>query len=1381
MRSQLPTIDATTASKNAQVRRFRLGIKAALALLTAAAFVAYFLLALNWRGLPFPGFMLTPRATVTAGQPVGEGTWAGLDAGLRAGDTILAFDDMPLADAGEGYREVLGGFAAGDEVTVTFSREPVANGTVPAFCEAGDALLCEVTLTLTAFPNSDFLALFIVPFVSGLIVFAIGLAIFALRPGEAAALPAVMVCFLLALFMGGIFDMGTSHALVPLWLASGVFMGGAVVMLGMSFPVTLPPVYRWPVLYYLPFIISALVAGYMLLAHAGVLELTAAPNEQVAGVALLTGVAIFTALLVFYHRPHAPTSLSRDQANALAVGVLLALAPGLAWLVGRGAIMAGADWSLPISMETTMPFFITPALSLAYAVLQYRRFDTDRVISQAITYTLMLFALVVGYFLLVLGASLFTTGMIDTDNPLLIVVTIFFVSLLFVPMRTALQARIDRIYFRTRHDYQGRLETFNQKLTQLAGTDVMIREFRAMLDDTINPTSGLIFLLNDQSGRYVAYGKDSPDSDITFEPDSGIVDLLNNSDSSIYLPPGQPWPPELLNDRTRLTILQVMVIAGMPGSDRLNGFVCIGPPRSGANSYNFEQLRFINSLVGQLAIAVERSQVISSLERRVRELDVLSQVGQAVNFTIEFDDLLELISAQTLRLVQSPFFYIALYEAATNQLYFAFFLENDERIQSKENKKWQAGRDLISEVVLNSQPRLVDDYVSAMRRNGYDIAQENPETKSWMGVPLIAGSRTLGVLAVGESDPDKKYTEEQLKIFSDIGSLAATSLEKARLFTETNIRARQLAVLNDISQQLVATEGDIERLLELITSSAVDILNAEAGSLLLTMDDGGLEFRTAVGGTGHELIGTYLPAGHGLVGKVAQTGEPVIVNDTAQDERWEGEVSTEGFHTKSVLAVPLIAKQNVIGVLEVINKLDGSIYVDDDVDLLTTFAGQAAIAFENARLFQQTDQQLTQRVQELEALERIDVELNRTLDLQNVAEITIRWAISNSSAVAGVLGIVDEDNRVLRIVARQGYGDDDVPEGADGMNWPLDRGIVRRVMRTRRPDLQPDITIDPDYEMSLRDALSQITVPMLSGDEVNAMLILETDREPRLNLLDLDWVQRLAEHASIAIANAQLYTELIRVNESKSEFVGFAAHELKNPLSSVKGYADLLKSGMTGDINDQQRDFLSIIRSNADRMQTIIDDLRDIARIDARQLNVTLSPIDFRNVIVETLRPFQQNLQEKGQQLINNVPEKLPHVMADQMRLIQVLTNLVSNAHKYSPPNSTITIDAEVLDDFRTDDGENLGAVLKISVTDTGIGMTEDDLQKLFKVRYFRSENQLAQDQPGTGLGMMITQNIVQQHNGHIWVESTLGEGSTFIFVVPLAPQEEPEKEPASD
>ncbi|HRF97906.1 MAG TPA: GAF domain-containing protein, partial [Aggregatilineales bacterium] len=533
-----------------------------------------------------------------------------------------------------------------------------------------------------------------------------------------------------------------------------------------------------------------------------------------------------------------------------------------------------------------------------------------------------------------------------------------------------------------------------------------------------------------------------------------------------------------------------------------------------------------------------RANVIRSLERRVRELDVLGQVSQAINFSISLDDLLELVSAQIDKLFESPYFYVVLYDPQQEQLYYAFFLENEVRYEQYENLNWQIGNDLYTEIIRTAQPRMIEDYGAIMRRYNYTYHQENAQLKGWMAVPLSAGQRTLGLLAVGDSNPEHHYNQEQLKIFGDVGALSATALERTRLFIETNVRARQLAALNDISRQLVAIESDVEQLLRLITTSAVDILNAEAGSLLLVVEDGSgdLEFKVVIGGTGQELIGKRLEAGFGLVGRVAKTGKPVISNDTSRDKGWQGEVTEGNFRTQSILAVPLIAKDAIIGVLEVINKKDGTIYVQEDVELLTTFASQAAVAFENARLYQQTDLQLTQRLQELETLEKIDRELNRTLDLYSVAEITVRYAVENSSATAGVLGVVNEQQTHLRIVAKLGYGDDSVPDGADGNLWPLDKGIVKRVMRTRRPDLVPNIDIDRDYIPSLRGGLSQFTVPLMSENDVNAILVLETDQEPRLNLLDQYWAQRLAEHASIAITNAQLYNELTRANDNKSEF-----------------------------------------------------------------------------------------------------------------------------------------------------------------------------------------------------------------------------------------------------
>jgi signal transduction histidine kinase len=157
---------------------------------------------------------------------------------------------------------------------------------------------------------------------------------------------------------------------------------------------------------------------------------------------------------------------------------------------------------------------------------------------------------------------------------------------------------------------------------------------------------------------------------------------------------------------------------------------------------------------------------------------------------------------------------------------------------------------------------------------------------------------------------------------------------------------------------------------------------------------------------------------------------------------------------------------------------------------------------------------------------------------------------------------------------------------------------------------------------------------------------------------------------------------------------------------------------------------------------------------------------------------LQKQIQDKEQELVIEFPEALPQILADQNRLIQVLTNLVSNAHKYSPPEGRITIGGSVEDEIIAEKGKKNGSMLHITVRDTGIGMSAEDQAKLF-TPYFRSDNPLAREQPGTGLGLTITRGIVERHGGEIWLESELGTGTTFHFTVPLAAETEPATEPA--
>lgn len=1337
------------------MHQLKQGLVTALAVGVTLMFVAYLVIALNWHSRTFFGAVVSQTMVVSGARPTGSESWNGLAAGLNARDYIAAINGETLLQAPGDFLSARQRFDR-----IMDSLEPGMPITVDAVRPDGTTL--NVTYDTQRSPNGDFLIYFLVPYISGAIVLAAAWTILLRRSHQPGALLSIVATLLVAVFMAGVFDVGTTQVLAPIYYFSTAMLGGVIVVLAMSFPSRLTMLYRQPWLPIVPLTLGAVAGAYAVYNHYFPPTPTAyIYSPQVIFTVATLGMAAFI-LLMYWQRRQSSTQLTHDQSGMLLMGAALAFAPAVVWSMGQFVHLFDSAYVVPITLESSLPFLIAPILALAYALLEDRYFDTDRMMSQAITYVILMFTLVIGYFLLVLGSSLLVTAVLP-NNPLLIALTLFMISLLFIPVRGRLQTQIDRIFFRERRSLQEKIEGFSEQLNSLDGHHAILNEFSKLTQEALQPESIFIYLPKGPGEDFIASSEGTL-TDIRFAPDSGVVQYLQDEMNLFYLHEGKPLPRPLLAERTRLNILRPAVVAGLVGKDQLNGFVLIGQPRSGKKQYDYEEIRFLSAMIGQLSVAVERATVIDSLQRSVGELNVLSQVSQAMSFAIEFDDLLELIYAQTARLIDASHFYIALYDNINQQMYFAFYLEDDERYTEFENKRWRLGDDIFSQTVQSGHPLLVEDYQRALAQEVYrPIFDSITTVRALMCVPLVAQTRTLGVVGIGR-ERSEAYNPAQVKIFGNIAALAATSLDRVRLFTEANARARQLAALNDISQKLVAAESEnIESLLNIITLSAVDILNAEAGSLLLVDDrSGDLEFRVVIGGAGETLVGQRLKPDYGLVGEVMRTGQPQISNVSSDSlRRTDDRPEFSGFKTESILAVPLIAKDRIIGVLEVLNRKDRTAFVKDDEELLTTLAGQAAVAIENARLFQMTGSALNERLIELQTLEQIDKELARELDLEKVAQITLKWALANTDAAAGAVGEVDDLHNTLHFRAQHGYEGDQLPGVVS-----LDRGIIRRVMRTRLPDLA-DTSIDPDYTESLPGATSQITVPMISGQDVIAILLLETNREPRLNLLHLEFIKRLAERASIALANAQLYEQVKAAAETKSEFVGFAAHELKNPLTSIKGYAALFE--MMDD--DQRGNALRVIRSNADRMQGIIDDMRDIAKSDAGRLQLEIRPVRPFDIAQDAITPFEQQIAEKRQTVTNQINPELPLVRADHSKLVQVMVNLVSNAYKYSPEEASITVDARVRNDYIDERGRNPGPMVEFTVTDTGIGMSESDLQRIFHEDYFRSDNRAAREQKGTGLGMIITERIVRLHGGRIWVTSELGVGTTFYFVVPVMPE----------
>jgi signal transduction histidine kinase len=796
----------------------------------------------------------------------------------------------------------------------------------------------------------------------------------------------------------------------------------------------------------------------------------------------------------------------------------------------------------------------------------------------------------------------------------------------------------------------------------------------------------------------------------------------------------------------------------MPGRERLVGWIAVGERLSGEN-YTGVDVNFLEALGSQAAVALERAQALSNMERRVHEMNVLARISQGINITLNFDDILELIYAQTSQIIPVSDLNLVLYNPTAKNTSYAFYLENDERVPSRESVPLIPKSSLGQEIIISRRAIQTQDFISQCQMLG--VTPHSKGLHAWMGVPLNTGSETLGALCVASRDADVIYTNTQMDLLQAIADQAAGAIVKARLIQETERRAQQLSTLNIITRQLTSTL-ELQPLLRNILESAVNILNSEAGSLFLVDEQTDeLVFEVTVGPVASNLVGQRLPPGTGFVGKSVDTRQPVIVNDVQATQTWSSDTDKQtGFITRAILIVPLEVKERIIGVIEIINKRDGLPFSEDDQNLLSAFAGQAAVAIENARLYTMTDQELTARVEELSVMQRIDRELNASLELDRAMRITLDWAMRQSKADSGFIGFVQEQG--VEIMAHNGYESE--MDQYDQASIPLNHPAIQEAIASAQPRR---IVMENSSGMGtfLGGARSQMVIPIRREVRVIGIFLLESVSSERFQQDELDFLSRLADHAAIAIANAQLYAQIDAANKAKSQFVSFVAHELKNPMASIKGYTELVTGGMAGPITDMQTKFLATVRSNVDRMNTIVSDLSDLNKIEAGMLKIEFKPTSIPEVIEEAVRSTKRQIEDKEQVIDVNVPDSLPDVWADRNRMIQIAVNLVSNATKYTPNGGNIIIGAEKSSQA-SDAGEET-QIVHLWVKDTGIGIAPEDQEKIFQ-QYFRTETSKSQAS-GTGLGLNITKNLVEMQGGKIWFESEVEQGTTFHVTIPLA------------
>lgn len=1310
--------------------------------LAAAIFIASLFLAYNWFKVPFIGGFFEQTLILNGSDTSEVGKhWALYEQGFDLGAKLVSVGDRQISTS--------------DELTSTL-RAHGNNKTIPLTLRTPDGNLRTVDITLRPFPIADRIAYFGFPAFLSLMFLLISLWIFGLRRTEPAGRAFSMMASSLAIGIGALFDLYTTHRFTYIWTIAVALAGGALLDLSLAFPQEARFVLGRPYLRWLGYAVAIFLTAnaYFVLYD---FQNPTAYFEAWRNIYVFAGLsALFYFGALAFHAFFSISPVVKSQARTILFGALLAFGPVAFWMLySSWKNVRGMDDSIPFNPYLLTPLILFPLVN-GYVILRFRLLRTDYWVRQGLVYSALTILVVAAYALLVSGlGSIFAIAM-PSDNAVLIGGLVFTIAVLLDPLRTRLQSLVDSTFFRGQRAYEDRLRSFSHELTGALDLNTIGRVLRQQIATSLVPDRLHIYTYDTLNDQYVALadGDGRPTSDIRFSSNSSLVQYFQKESIPLYLDSINP-PSILKGDEARMSLLAARLFVVLPGKDRPVGWLALGTPLSGG-VYTPKDLDFLDNISNQASVAIARVQTVIDLERRVQEMNALTRVSQGVNVTLTFDDVLELIFAQATLIIPSSLFHITLYNKAGNYFYYGFCVEEKERVTERENRPLPASLGLGPEIIRKGRQILTQDYIRECRSRNLTPAAEG--IYAWMGVPLNAGAETMGSLSVGSDDPTVTYTHGQLDLLQAIADQTVGAIVKARLLQETEQRAHQLATLNEITRQLTSTLEQ-EPLLQNILENAVNILNCEAGTLFLVDEQTGeLMFRVTVGPVSSNLLGQRLPAGTGIVGRAVQARAPVIENDAQRSAaHFEGADRQTGFNSRSLLAVPMQIKDRVLGVIEVINRRDGLPFVKDDQNLLTAFAGQAAVAMENARLLALTDQELAARVEELQVMGRIDRELNASLEIDRALRITLEWAMRQSSAEAGLIGMIEDGH--LRIMAQQGY-DDVLVEETDS-RMPLKLPAIQSAVESGQPN---QISLVSNGARGiLPTAHTQIIIPIRREAQVIGLLLLESTSDSQENLAFLN---RLSDHAAIAISNAQLYDEVQRANLAKSDFVSFVAHELKNPMTSIKGYTELLAAGSVGQINEMQTNFLGTIRSNVERMSALVSDLNDNAKIEAGRLRLDYKPVDVQEVVDEVMRSTKRQLDDKRQSLEFQLTAQLPPVWADRIRVGQVLTNLVSNAHKYTPEGGQIKLGAEVSSNQWDPDGAP--QVVHLWVRDNGIGISVEDQAKIFQ-KFFRSDDMKAREVPGTGLGLNITKSLVEMQGGRIWFDSEYRKGTTFHFTIPVA------------
>jgi len=652
-----------------------------------------------------------------------------------------------------------------------------------------------------------------------------------------------------------------------------------------------------------------------------------------------------------------------------------------------------------------------------------------------------------------------------------------------------------------------------------------------------------------------------------------------------------------------------------------------------------------------------------------------------------------------------------------------------------------------------------------------------------LAVPMLRDGSPIGSVDVHVWGTPRPFTDKQITLLQTFADQAVIAIENVRLFKELEARNGELRVAleqqtasSEILRAISRFQTDVQPVFDAIAAKALDLCRATTGWVYRF--DGELIHIAAAHSLRPEAVEVVRqsypmpPSRGGATARAVLNRAIVYIPDIREDPEYRLETLARAADYLSVLAVPMLLESKPIGVV-VVTGAEAAAFSQRQIELLQTFADQAVIAVENARLLselQARTAELTRSVKELQALGEVSQALSSTLDLETVLNTIVSRANQLAGTDGGSVYEYDEPSEAFHLRATDNL-DEEVVVLARRTPVPRSEGVLGRMAVTREPVQIPDIGEEGAYHSPLRAVLLRtgtralLAIPLLREGHLIGGLTVNKKTPGEFSPQVIDLLKTFAAQSALAIQNARLFREiedkgrqLEAADRHKSEFLANMSHELRTPLNAIIGYSEILQEDAADLGAEQFTDDLKRINAAGKHLLELINAVLDLSKIEAGKMELYLESFDVAGLVKDIAAVIQPLAARNANRLEMRCPENVGTMRADLTKVRQALFNLLSNACKFTD-RGTISLAVA----REASDGQDW---MMFSVSDTGIGMTPEQLTRLFGA-FSQADAATTRKYGGTGLGLALSRRLCRMMGGDVTVESEAGRGSVFTIRLP--------------